>query len=1053
MISSPDPSIRHCPDCGNTVPPGLGLLLCPVCGLTPSQDGEDEEDTDESDLARAGVTGMKFGRYTLLDEIGRGGMGIVYRARQDRLGRIVALKVLPGSAILTEDWRRRFDQEAASAAQLHHPHVVQIIESGEHLGQLFIAMEWVDGHNLAQRLRDGPLEPTIAAQLLSQVAEAVAHAHAQGVVHRDVKPGNIIISPESGAVLVDFGLARPAKGAEALTQTVMGSPNYMPPERLAGQTGDAAEARAGDVYGLGAVLYHCLTGLPPHSGETLAAVLATLAAHEPVPPRLLRRQLPRDLETICLKCLERRPAARYDSALTVKEELQRFLRNEPTLARPLHRAARFARWCSRHVALSMVSAALLLAVAVGSAASLLGWRNARRQTTLTLAANDLLRRQAYASDLAAAGAALANGSLPLATQLLQRHIPSAPDQPDLRGFEWYYLRDQLRPGYTASVPGHAHIVKGMAWHPGGQRLLTAAHDGSLRDWTWDDSAHALTARPHPPQPGVKLDALAFLPDGSGYLLAGEKGITCRQAEDHTPLWTLPGQNLALSADGHWLAVSSTGPDYYDPPGKITLYQLTGSAPPAFVREMPGQRRLAALAPDGRWLATSMASPESDNSDRTLEVHDLHAPAEQPLTLPVPAQASRMAFSPAGDVLAVTTRNGQKGILRFSLPAGTPLPLLLPDTPNIWALHYLADPPLLLAGSSDRSITSVDPASQTIRQLGHAHENEIWALALHPGGHWLASGDKDGTLRIHPFPLEPKSCQSIASIAYDLPIFSPDSTALYTRINKTPSNDSQLCRHLLGPASTIETLPGGRLVGTTPAGERLLWNGTTSALEMWTGTKPDRSISAALPPPDKRGGQIKSTVTRDGRYVGLLFYHGCACRFDLHTGQTLVIDSTFPKDSNGIALSGDGRYFIVVDWTSMFIHDCTTHQTTLRDNSRHWCKALEFSPDSSLLAVPGMSAKIEILRVPDWTLLTTLRGHLEEATFARFTPDGRTLISAEKGDGLRLWSTDQWRELLHIPVPKIYQFQIAPDGQSLAAEILPENDRNTHTRLEILTAPR
>ena len=234
------------------------------------------------------VRGMKFGRYTLAGEIGRGGMGIVYRARQDRLGREVALKVLPGSAMMTEEWERRFKLEAESIARLYHPHVVKVIEAGEHRGQLFIVMELICGDNLATRLQDGPLEATMAAQFMHQIADAVAHTHAHDVLHRDLKPSNILIDDTGQAMLVDFGLARPLSGPEAMTQLVIGSPHYMPPERLDAHSSTVAEAVSGDIYGLGSVLYHCLTGIPPHSGESVAAILASMAEREPVAPRLLR---------------------------------------------------------------------------------------------------------------------------------------------------------------------------------------------------------------------------------------------------------------------------------------------------------------------------------------------------------------------------------------------------------------------------------------------------------------------------------------------------------------------------------------------------------------------------------------------------------------------------------------------------------------------------------------------------------------------------------------------------------------------------------------------
>ena len=496
MLPAPSaPPKRPCPLCGSPLPSGLGALLCPVCALTDAGGYEEDEEDDVMDgrpddaLGSPGleqsVRGMKFGRYTLAGEIGRGGMGIVYRATQDRLGREVALKLLPGSALMTEEWERRFKMEAESIARLNHPHVVKVIEAGEHRGQLFIVMALICGDNLATRLQDGPLEATRAAQLMQQIADAVAHTHAHDVLHRDLKPCNILIDDTGQAMLVDFGLARPLSGSEAMTQLAIGSPHYMPPERLDPHSSTAAEAVSGDIYGLGSVLYHCLTGIPPHSGESVGAILASMAEREPVAPRLLRPGLPRDLETICLKCLERQPAARYPSAAEVRDELGRFLRGEPTRARPVSAAERLWRWGRRHQALSVLTLGLLLAIGTGTTVSLLGWKQAAQQTNLTKAANESLRRQSYASDLAAAGSAFRDANPPLVQLLLDRQIPQ-PGQSDLRGIEWYYLKHQLQPQHVLRMEAHPHIVTGLAWSPDGRRLLSIDHSGSVRGWLWDE---------------------------------------------------------------------------------------------------------------------------------------------------------------------------------------------------------------------------------------------------------------------------------------------------------------------------------------------------------------------------------------------------------------------------------------------------------------------------------------------------------------------------------------------------------------------------------------
>jgi WD40 repeat protein len=224
------------------------------------------------------------------------------------------------------------------------------------------------------------------------------------------------------------------------------------------------------------------------------------------------------------------------------------------------------------------------------------------------------------------------------------------------------------------------------------------------------------------------------------------------------------------------------------------------------------------------------------------------------------------------------------------------------------------------------------------------------------------------------------------------------------------------------------------------------------LEAEDGAK-DRAFPVALPPRQEGDRIVRSCVTRNARFLALLYYSGLACRVDLRTGEALVLEHTFPQDANGMALSESGQFWVAADWKILVVWDTHTQQKRSLPNARHWARGLDFSPDGTLLASAGVSARIEILRVPEFSLITVLRGHQGEATFAQFSPEGRTLVSSEVGEGLRFWSVDQWRELLHIKVPDLFQFRIAPDGQSIAVEIKPQVDYRKNTRIEIIAMPR
>jgi serine/threonine-protein kinase len=292
------------------------------------------------------ITGRRLGPFIVGDELGRGGMGVVYRARHEGLGRDVALKLLAAGVYATAEQRRRFIAEARLAARVRHPGIVAIHDAGELDGQLYFAMDLVAGDDLAARLRAGPLPPRVAATVIAAVARAVQHLHDAGILHRDLKPSNVLLDTAGVPHLADFGLARDASTEDAptATGTVLGTPEYMAPEQAAGRV-RGLDART-DVYGLGAVLYALLTGRPPFGGDSRVLVVMNVLEREPVPPRRLNPQVPGPLQKICLRCLEKDRARRYTAAAAVADDLEAWLRGDriaPPGGGPLHRLGRILR--------------------------------------------------------------------------------------------------------------------------------------------------------------------------------------------------------------------------------------------------------------------------------------------------------------------------------------------------------------------------------------------------------------------------------------------------------------------------------------------------------------------------------------------------------------------------------------------------------------------------------------------------------------------------------------------------------------------------------------
>lgn len=321
-------------------------------------------------VANATTGAKRFGDYQLLNEVARGGMGVVYRAKQLGLNRIVALKMILDSQLATEDDVRRFYSEAQAAASLNHPHIVKVYDVGCVKQQHYFSMEFIEGESLAALVMRGPLEPRRAAEIMSVACEAAGVAHEQGIVHRDLKPANIILDQRGEPHITDFGLARrqdrvdPNEAGELL-----GTASYMPPEQAAGDLERIGPPS--DVYALGATLYCLLVGRPPFQAATPADTLLQAIRQDPVPARQLNAQVPVDLETICAKCLEKSPARRYANSSELAADLRRFLNNEPILARPVSSWIELRKWTQRNPSLALVACVLSASIAALFAVSLM----------------------------------------------------------------------------------------------------------------------------------------------------------------------------------------------------------------------------------------------------------------------------------------------------------------------------------------------------------------------------------------------------------------------------------------------------------------------------------------------------------------------------------------------------------------------------------------------------------------------------------------------------------------------------------------------------------
>lgn len=664
-ISSPDTSLSGaprctCDACGHRLPADAPGGLCPRC----LRRGLLSEEPDEP-VAATPKPGEWLGDYELLGEVARGGMGIVYRARQRGLDRIVALKLIESRQESSPEFLARFETEARAAASLDHPNVVPIYEIGEHEGRHFFTMKLVEGGSLGRRISDrqSPISNREAARLLATIARAVHHAHQRGVLHRDLKPSNILLDAQGEPHLTDFGLARllAAESFVTRSRTAVGTPAYMSPEQAAG--GSHTLTTASDIFSLGAILYELLSGCPPFLGDTPLETMRRVVEDQPEPPSVAAGKSegriptaegqPRpgnrspsrlstklrvssfgllsglgarlsDLDIICLKCLAKDPDARYPTALALAEDLERWLNGTVILARRATTPERLWRWARRNraqAALTVAVLALLVVVAIGSTVA--AWRIQR--------ARDAARGQ-LARLLVAEGNRQMEADNPLLGLPAFVAALRVEPEPTARGIHRLRLGAVLRdaPELTAMLFVGA-VINDLSLAPDGRNVLVGAADGSVRLWRSSEDVTLLLRAPQPmttnpfgPAPVFlvtpmgkgslsdqffpEIDSVTFSPDGQLAAAAGWDGVA-RVWDASTGRALADGMKhehiitrVVFSANGGWIATASAD-------RTARVWHSRSGAPVCPPLRHEDDVLCVAFSPDGQWLATADAAGE------------------------------------------------------------------------------------------------------------------------------------------------------------------------------------------------------------------------------------------------------------------------------------------------------------------------------------------------------------------------------------------------------------------------------------------------------------
>jgi eukaryotic-like serine/threonine-protein kinase len=671
------------------------LDLAIEVGPEPAADGDAAwwEDPDGAPVRR-------LGRYDLLDEISRGGMGIVYRARQRDAQRIVALKtILPqllGSSGMTE----RFRAEAEAAASLDHPAVLPIYEVGERDGVPYFSMKFAEGGSLAAVAK--PLAPAAAARLMSVVARAVHHAHQRGILHRDLKPGNILLDAQGAPFVSDFGLAKWLERPSDLTlsHAVLGTPNYLAPEQARG--GSAALTTATDIYALGAVLYDLLVGRPPFSGDSVVETLRLVVEKSPVRPSALNRAIPADLETICLKCLEKEPTARYATAEALAMDLESFLAGRSILARPASAPVQLGRWARRNPMAAGLAGALalaLVAVSVVSVVAALRIARSRDQAVAAEKEGAIKLRDSYVAQARAARRTARAGQRVEALSALRKAAALEPTaEARTEAIAALALADLQ---VESSLPSRSRAASPVAFDPVNQRCAAETAPGEISIRALDGKSAPITL----PAPAGAAAACFLTPfAGDGRFLAVR-----HLPGDRLRVWDLNSATLVC--------------DFTD--------RATGGIDPTFATD-------CALRPDGQMLALGLPSGG-------VSFHDLRDGGREIGRLATGSVPAFLCYDPDGRRLAVIGRDATE-VQVFDVATGRQL-YAVPHGVVVISADFSPDGKTLASGGKDGLIHFSDAATGAARQTLRGHRNRIGQVIYDPGGQLLASTGEDNTIRL------------------------------------------------------------------------------------------------------------------------------------------------------------------------------------------------------------------------------------------------------------------------------------------------------------------